>query len=184
MRDIGELFNEIQVVKFVGQNAASSRRRRRMAQRSNIEANLKNAVESLSESSNGNEGMEYHQLSKSMPPPSSSATVASGDSGDAWIKCFWEKEVGRFSRPRPISRRAITSEEEYDHYKDLSLIIAPSEECLVNALKRFPLPASLVGTNKQIHEAGSDTDSDTKEQTCNSTVSPQSVGTTYFGLNT
>ena len=42
--DISELFQEMQVVKFVGQNPASSKRRRRMNQQAAMEENLVSKV--------------------------------------------------------------------------------------------------------------------------------------------
>eukprot|EP00581_Thalassiosira_minuscula_P021179 CAMPEP_0184441394 /NCGR_PEP_ID=MMETSP0738-20130409/756062_1 /TAXON_ID=385413 /ORGANISM="Thalassiosira miniscula, Strain CCMP1093" /LENGTH=280 /DNA_ID=CAMNT_0026809319 /DNA_START=99 /DNA_END=939 /DNA_ORIENTATION=- len=47
VREVSQLFVEMQCVKFVGQTAASSRRRRRMSQHSTMEKNLTKAVESL-----------------------------------------------------------------------------------------------------------------------------------------
>lgn len=144
VRDISQLFNEMQCVKFVGQNAASSRRRRRMVQHSAMEENLKNAVESLSLSTcNDNNSMGHqHKLNH----------LSGASDNEAWMNCFWEKEMGRFSRPRPLSRRAITSDEACDHYKALSSMIVPAEESLAIALNRFPLPASVVGNDSNLRQ--------------------------------
>ena len=75
---------------------------------------------------------------------------------ESWTKSFWEKEMGRFTRPRPLTRRAFTEEvtrndmpwefnPEYDHYKQLSVMLLPAEEALHIAMNRFPLPNSVVG---------------------------------------
>ena len=64
--------------------------------------------------------------------------------------------MGRFTRPRPLTRRAFTEEvtrndmpwefnPEYDHYKQLSSMLLPAEEALHIAMNRFPLPNSVVG---------------------------------------
>lgn len=155
VREISQLFLEMQCVKFVGQNAASSRWRRRMVQHKAMEDNLKHAVESLSmasptpqPSSNEKKGLHRRQLSRSM-------SCISNESGETWEKTFWEKEMGRFSRPRPLSRRSITSDEEDNRYKVLSSMIVPAEESLSVALKRFPLPASVVGDNKCLRQSSS-----------------------------
>jgi len=142
VRDISQLFSEMQCVKFVGQNAASSRRRRRMVQHSAMEENLKNAVESLSLST-CNDEMDQQRLHPSMNGASDN---------EAWMSCFWEKEMGRFSRPRPLSRRSITSDEVCDHYKALSTMIIPAEESLAIALNRFPLPASVAGDDCNLRQ--------------------------------
>mmetsp|Transcript_16520 Transcript_16520/g.21209 ORF Transcript_16520/g.21209 Transcript_16520/m.21209 type:complete len:386 (-) Transcript_16520:97-1254(-) len=156
VREVSQLFVEMQCVKFVGQTAASSRRRRRMSQHSTMEKNLTKAVESLTvESSMTNSMTSPHpkrscteerssrpQIFRSMSMSSemSETTTAS----EAWMECFYEKEMGRFSRPRPLSRRLVTSD---DHYKQLSKMIVPGEKSLATAIRRFPLPASITGGN-------------------------------------
>ena len=164
VREIAQLFHEMQCVKFVGQNAASSRRRRRMVQYAAMEANLKNAVESLSMETtptsespvSSNDVVDLHQDHKLTRTLSSSEVTGGTSDSETWLKRFWEKEVGRFSRPRPLSRRSVTSEEECDHYKRLSEMIIPAEDSLVTALKRFPLPASVVGDNKFLRQYSSE----------------------------
>ena len=70
--------------------------------------------------------------------------------------------MGRFTRPRPLTRRAFTEEvtrndmlwefnPEYDHYKQLSLMLLPAEETLHIAMSRFPLPTSVVGEEDRRH---------------------------------
>ena len=122
-----------------------------MHQHAAMEKNLSLAVESLSMTAptskmSCNEDRGQHLIFRSAS--FSSATSEREKSNEAWMKCFWEKEMGRFSRPRPLSRQSITSDEEYAHYKALSLMIVPGEKSLATALKRFPLPNSVVGDNK------------------------------------
>eukprot|EP00581_Thalassiosira_minuscula_P037804 CAMPEP_0184476036 /NCGR_PEP_ID=MMETSP0740-20130409/146880_1 /TAXON_ID=385413 /ORGANISM="Thalassiosira miniscula, Strain CCMP1093" /LENGTH=223 /DNA_ID=CAMNT_0026853587 /DNA_START=15 /DNA_END=686 /DNA_ORIENTATION=+ len=121
-----------------------------------MEKNLTKAVESLTvESSMTNSMTSPHpkrscteerssrpQIFRSMSMSSemSETTTAS----EAWMECFYEKEMGRFSRPRPLSRRLVTSD---DHYKQLSKMIVPGEKSLATAIRRFPLPASITGGN-------------------------------------
>lgn len=162
VRDIQQLFREMHCVKFVGQNAdcASSRRRRRMTHHAAMEENLKNAVESLSMSSTDtserNSFLDQDMSQKQLKRHRSLNSVASGTSDtESWMKCFWEKEMGRFSRPRPISRRAITSDEAHEHYKAVSLMMIPAEEMLVIALNRFPLPDSVVGGDNNLRQNSS-----------------------------
>ena len=130
VHDISELYLEMQLVKFVGKNAASSRGRRRQQHAAVVEENLKSAVESLSAST--------------APPPRMSSHTHTTSNTEAWMKCFWEKEMGRFERPKPISHRAITSDEGYEYYESLSSLMLPSEQTLVMALNRFPLPDSVL----------------------------------------
>lgn len=177
VREITELFQEIQLVKFVGQNAAQSRRRRKMIQQRAVEENLKHAVESLSMESKSCKGEEEnnheekkghcsqmprsinvwsaHSPSHRQAMTRSMSWTSTGAESDTWMRCFWEKDAARFSRPRPLSRRAVTSEEEYDYYKALSSTLGPSEDSLVVALRRFPLPKSVVGDNKCLRQNSS-----------------------------
>ena len=104
VRDISELVSEMECVKFVGQNAASSRRRRRMVQHAAMEENLKNAVESLTVSTASAPEASCKEAGGRLPPPPSdrmsrsrSWTSATTDT-DSWMQSFWEKERGRFSR--------------------------------------------------------------------------------------
>ncbi|KAL7555281.1 hypothetical protein ACHAWF_019058 [Thalassiosira exigua] len=191
VREIAQLFQEMQCVKFVGQNATSSRRRRRMVRQSDVEKNLKNAVESLSigegeatSDSGGNDSGDNdveidHRLTTTRSVSCSSAATVVSEC-ETWMRLFWEKEMGRFSRPRPLSRHSITSDEEYAHYKVLSSVIVPAEECLVIALWRFPLPSSVVGDNKYLRDCSS-LEKDFEERTgppskqATETLSPTSV---------
>lgn len=163
VRDISQLFREMQCVKFVGQNAASSRRRRRMVQHAAMEENLKNAVESLNMSTSADSERKISCNDEELEQPkiltrtiSLSSTASGTSDNDAWMKGFYEKEMGRFSRPRPLSRRAITSDEENAHYKALSSMIVPAEQSLVIALNRFPLPSSVVGHHIILSQSSKD----------------------------
>jgi len=150
VREVSQLFVEMQCVKFVGQTAASSRRRRRMSQHSTMEKNLTKAAESLSVT-NSTSKRSCSEETGSVPPIFGSMSMSSDRStsetvkaSEAWMECFWEKEMGRFSRPRPLPRRLETSE---DHYKQLSRMIVPGEKSLATAIRRFPLPTSITGDN-------------------------------------
>ena len=120
-----------------------------MVQHAAMEENLKNAVESLSMSNSSdsindaycdaNEEGQSTKLTRTI----SWSSIASDN--ETWVQGFWEKEIGRFSRPRPLSRRAISSDEEDAHYKALSSTILPAEQALIIALNRFPLSVSVVG---------------------------------------
>mmetsp|Transcript_12902 Transcript_12902/g.27398 ORF Transcript_12902/g.27398 Transcript_12902/m.27398 type:complete len:199 (+) Transcript_12902:641-1237(+) len=132
----------MQCVKFVGQNAASFKRRRRLHQHAEMEKNLVKAAQSLSMTPEGNG--HTCTVSRSMSTPSDTSDIKSNE---AWLECFWEKEMGRFSRPRPLSHRSITTDEEFDRYRVLSNMILPGKKSLATALNRFPLPTSIVGDN-------------------------------------
>jgi hypothetical protein len=162
IQNISQLICEMLCIKFVGgQNAASSRRRRRMVQYAAREENLKNAVKSLSSvmttptatTTSSSSALENHikdscrdgetnrlLRSKSLP-------TATSDDG-IWTRQFWNKSDAErllvSSRPRPLLRRALTSDEEYDQYQALSTMILPVEKSLLAALNRFPLPAGIV----------------------------------------
>lgn len=99
---------------------------------------------------------ELEQPKKLTRTISWSSTTSGTSDNDAWMKGFYEKEMGRFSRPRPLSRRAITSDEENAHYKALSSMIVPAEQTLVIALNRFPLPASVVGNHIILSQSSND----------------------------
>ncbi len=73
---------------------------------------------------------------------------AATSGNESWTRQFWDKpDAERLlvpSRPRPLLRRALTSDEEYDQYQALSTMILPVEKSLLAALNRFPLPAGIV----------------------------------------
>jgi hypothetical protein len=138
IQDISQLFNEMSVVKFVGLNAASSKRRRRKRFNSAMEENLKHAVESLTMSSDTDEKSPNKKRK------------SSESENETWMNNFWEKEMGRFKRPRPLTSSVSLSGviSPTEHYKELSNAIVPAEDILHIALNRFPLPDSVLGGPK------------------------------------
>ena len=140
IQDISQLFNEMSVVKFVGLNAASSKRRRRKRFNSAMEENLKHAVESLTMSSDTDE----------KSPNKKRKQDDSTSENETWMNNFWEKEMGRFKRPRPLTSSVSLSGviSPTEHYKELSNAIVPAEDILHIALNRFPLPDSVLGGPK------------------------------------
>ena len=143
------LLAELGCVRFVGgPGAASSRGRRRRGQDAARAENLRNAAASLSPRHPG-EGA-----------PSSPATERRRDGGagrtaprpmpDALRSRTWSSPAAAAwsspssSGPNPVRlRRAVTSEEEADRYRELSARAAPAEGRLAVALGRFPLPDSV-----------------------------------------
>mmetsp|Transcript_15778 Transcript_15778/g.25922 ORF Transcript_15778/g.25922 Transcript_15778/m.25922 type:complete len:341 (+) Transcript_15778:135-1157(+) len=121
---VNTLLREIQCAKFVS-HSASSRRRRRMSKLRATEENLKKAVESLS--------METTPIEKlpltSQAKPSLKRSVSTPG----------------ISRERPsVIRRSFTSiGDGLEKYDGISTRIAPIEEALVIALKRFPAPKTV-----------------------------------------
>lgn len=111
-----------------GENAASSRGRRRMDQRAMRTENLRNAAASLLR--NDDEERIAEDILINTLPRSRSKT--------------WDSPHHPLSssRPRPIHRRALTSDEERDRYTALAMEIAPAEALLVAALERFSVPKS------------------------------------------
>jgi len=131
-----------------------------MVQYAAREENLKNAVKSLNSimkmttTTSSLSALENHindqdfdrgtnnrlLRSKSLP--------AATSGNESWTRQFWDKpDAERLlvpSRPRPLLRRALTSDEEYDQYQALSTMILPVEKSLLAALNRFPLPAGIV----------------------------------------
>ena len=125
------LLSEIRCVRFVGgENAASSRGRRRMDQRAMRTENLRNAAASLLR--NDDEERIAEDILINTLPRSRSKTWE-GTTTTATLST---------SRPRPIHRRALTSDEERDRYTALAMEIAPAEALLVAALERFSVPKS------------------------------------------
>ena len=168
VKDISQLFGEIQVVKFVGNSAASSKRRRRMQQNKARDENLKHAIESLSMLSSPT-ASPTSTLEKAKPKSSpkkrdidsisSSSSISSDDDEydeTSWMRGFYEKEAGRFNRPRPPLSRSmsLTEDEQNNHYRSLSQIILPVEEILHVAINRFPLP-DCVGDVKSLQRDNS-----------------------------
>lgn len=184
VRDISQLFREIQCMKFVGQNSASSRRRRRRAQQAALERNLSKAVESLTMSSpdtaspvatpdikspsrrcSGKDTGKGSgaKLFRSMSSSSIMSAMSDRDKrNETWMSNFYEKEMGRYSRQRPVLRRSSTYEEGCDLYRNQAEMIVPSEESLAVALKRFPLPAAVVGDNNLLLSPNSSFDNSSK----------------------
>lgn len=168
VKDISQLFGEMQVVKFVGTSAASSKRRRRMQQNKARDENLKHAIESLSMLSSL-DASPTSTLEKAKPKNSpkkrdidsiSSSSISSDDDEydeTSWMKGFYEKEAGRFNRPRPPLSRSmsLTEDEQNKHYHSLSQIILPAEEILHVAINRFPLPDCVVGDVKSLQRDNS-----------------------------
>ena len=170
VNDISQLFGEMQVVKFVGTSAASSKRRRRMQQNKARDENLKHAIESLSMLSSPT-ASPTSTLEKAKPKKSpkkrefdsissSSSSISSDDDEydeTSWMKDFYEKEAGRFNRPRPPLSRSmsLTEDEQNKHYHSLSQIILPAEEILHVAINRFPLPNCVVGDFKSLQRNNS-----------------------------
>jgi len=169
VNDISQLFGEMQVVKFVGTSAASSKRRRRMQQNKARDENLKHAIESLSMLSSPTTS-PTSTLEKAKPKNSpkkrdfdslsSSSSISSDDDEydeTSWMKGFYEKEAGRFNRPRPPLSRSMsmTEDEQNKHYHSLSQIILPAEEILHVAINRFPLPDCVVGDVKSLQRDNS-----------------------------
>ena len=163
VRGISHLLREMQYVKFVAQNAASSRRRRRMTQNAASIANLKSAIASLnfslsdsSRSLNHEGEAEREDLSTLKRPLPSSSSVDDGSQpftiqlqrSKSWASTHSTQEEFRrshpLSRPRPVSRRAITSEDDYDRHLTMSFLIVPAEKSLTCALNRFPGVASIL----------------------------------------
>jgi len=170
VNDISQLFGEMQVVKFVGTSAASSKRRRKMQQNKARDENLKHAIESLSMLSSPTASptstLEKAKPNKSSPKKrdldsiSSSSSISSDEDEydeTSWMKGFYEKEAGRFNRPRPPLSRSmsLTEDEQNKHYHSLSQIILPAEEILHVAINRFPLPDCIVGDVKSLQRDNS-----------------------------
>ena len=167
VHNISQLLVEMTCVKFVGgQNAASSRRRRRMVQYAAREENLKNAVRSLngmtasttatsttaySLPSFENHDTNNQDIQRDDCLEDGAVTkhrlLLRSQSLPTATRRFWdEKPDAAATRPRPppLLRRALTSDEEYDQYKALSSRILPVEKILLAALNRFPLPADVL----------------------------------------
>lgn len=166
VNDISQLFGEMQVVKFVGTSAASSKRRRRMQQNKARDENLKHAIESLSmlssPTSSPTSTLEKALVGKKrdLDSLSSSSSISSDEDEydeTSWMKGFYEKEAGRFNRPRPPLSRSmsLTEDEQNKHYHSLSQIILPAEEILHVAINRFPLPDCVVGNVKSLQRDNS-----------------------------
>eukprot|EP00581_Thalassiosira_minuscula_P036462 CAMPEP_0184448322 /NCGR_PEP_ID=MMETSP0740-20130409/4314_1 /TAXON_ID=385413 /ORGANISM="Thalassiosira miniscula, Strain CCMP1093" /LENGTH=246 /DNA_ID=CAMNT_0026818201 /DNA_START=227 /DNA_END=964 /DNA_ORIENTATION=+ len=85
VREVSQLFVEMQCVKFVGQTAASSRRRRRMAQHSTMEKNLTKAAESLSVT-NSTSKRSCSEETGSVPPIFGSMSMSSDRSTSETVK--------------------------------------------------------------------------------------------------
>lgn len=132
------LLFEISCVRFVGgENAASSRGRRRMDQRAMRTDNLRNAAASLLRNDDEEriaEDILINTRSRSKTWEGTRTATASATNNP--------QHSLSSSRPRPIHRRALTSDEERDRYIALALEIAPTEAMLVATLERFSLPKS------------------------------------------
>ena len=125
------LLSEIRCVRFVGgENAGSSRGRRRMHQRAMRTENLRNAAASLLRDDD-EERLAEDILINTLPR--SRSKTWEGTTTTATLSS---------SRPRHIHRRALTSDEERDRYTALAMEIAPAEALLVAALERFSVPKS------------------------------------------
>ncbi len=125
--DVNTLLREIQCAKFVS-HSASSRRRRRMSKLRATEENLKKAVESLSIAS---ETTPIDKLSLTrLAKPSLKRSVSTPGI--------------ELERPSLIRRSATSIGDDLNKYEDISTRIAPAEEALVRALKRFPAPKTAV----------------------------------------
>jgi hypothetical protein len=132
-RGASGLLAELGCVRFVGgPDAASSRGRRRRGQDVARAENLRNAAASLSlPGLDWGAGAAWRRPTPDRPRSWSWSLSAASSSSS-------------FESAGPINpvrlRRAITSEEEADRYRELSARAAPAEGRLAIALGRFPLP--------------------------------------------
>ena len=140
------LLSEIRCVRFVGgENVASSRGRRRMDQRAMRTENLRNAAASLLRNDD-EERIAEDILINTLPRSRSktweeTTTTTTTTTKTATVTQNLQHSLSS-SRPRPIHRRALTSDEERDRYTALAMEIAPAEAMLVTALERFSMPKS------------------------------------------
>jgi len=155
VRGISHLLREMQYVKFVAQNAASSRRRRKMTQDAVVVANIANAIASLNLSTSDLttptfERSVSHEETRDEPPAEAweQPFVVQIPRSKSWASTHSTKDEVRrnppLPRPSPIGRRAITSEEDYDRHVSLYLMLIPVEKSLTSALYRFPGVSSII----------------------------------------
>ena len=175
VRGISHLLFEIQCVKFVAQNAASSRRRRRMTQNAAVAENLKNAIASfnlsmsdLSSQSSLDRSCSNDREERREEPPSDESKFPSiiqlKRSKTLASTHFIEEEFRGSSRlplPRPSmrGRRAVTTSavNDCDQYVLLSQRIVPVENSLTLALHRFPGVTSIIRNNQKRKKSSSST---------------------------
>uniref|UniRef100_A0A7S2Q3L9 Uncharacterized protein n=1 Tax=Skeletonema marinoi TaxID=267567 RepID=A0A7S2Q3L9_9STRA len=161
---VNTLLREIQCAKFVS-HSASSRRRRRMSKLRATEENLKKAVESLSMASETTP-MKRISLTK-QAKPSLKRSVSMPDYGP--------------TRPSLLRRSVTSIDDNQDKYDGISARIAPAENALVIALKRFPAPKIVSGDPSHSNDrdatlgAGKQVKTPSRESPSNDSHSPRSV---------
>lgn len=152
VRGISLLLRDMQCVKFVASNAASSRRRRWMHQHISTAENLANAVASLTMSTSDlteNRSITSEEGKQVAPTKCADIGVPTYISQSGRSKS-WNTVLPAVPRPRPMGRRAITSYDDYDVQKELAFAIIPAEDALNAALNRFPGVASIVYRQKSV----------------------------------